>query len=95
MAIAAHPDDIEFLMAGTLLLLGQHGFELHYMTLSSGNCGSMTANAARTRNVRHKESVQAARLLGAHHHRSLADDLEVVYDVKTMRRLERSSTAPR
>ncbi len=29
MAIAAHPDDIEFFMAGTLLLLKQNGYQIH------------------------------------------------------------------
>ena len=87
MAIAAHPDDIEFLMAGTLLLLGRAGCELHYMTLSSGNCGSMTMNSARTRAVRRKESKAAAKLLGANYHPSLTDDLEIFYDLKTLRRL--------
>lgn len=87
MAIAAHPDDIEFLMAGTLLLLGEAGFELHYMTLASGNCGSMTMSPARTRAVRRRESIQAAKILGATHHRSLCDDLEIFYDPKTLRRL--------
>lgn len=37
IAIHAHPDDIEFVMAGTLLLLRMHGRELHYMTLSDDN----------------------------------------------------------
>jgi len=87
MAIAAHPDDIEFLMAGTLLLLGQHGFELHYMTVSSGNCGSMTNNSARTRLVRRRESIAAAKLLGATYHPSLSDDQEIFYEIKTLRRL--------
>ena len=40
IAIAAHPDDIEFYMAGTLLLLKQAGWKIHYLNLSSGNCGS-------------------------------------------------------
>ena len=35
-AVVAHPDDIEFHMAGTLLLLGQAGFELHTMTVANG-----------------------------------------------------------
>jgi N-acetylglucosamine malate deacetylase 1 len=87
MAIAAHPDDIEFLMAGTLLLLGERGFELHYMTLSSGNCGSMTTNAVRTRIIRRRESMAAAKVLGALHHESLCDDLEILYEMKTLRRL--------
>ena len=87
MAIAAHPDDIEFMMAGTLLLLGEKGYELHYMTLSSGNCGSMTMSAAKTRVVRKKESIAAARILRANYHASLCDDLEIIYDVRTLRRL--------
>ena len=56
LAIAAHPDDIEFMMAGTLLLLGQAGFALHYITLSSGNCGSMEMSPAKTRLVRRAEA---------------------------------------
>jgi N-acetylglucosamine malate deacetylase 1 len=87
MAIAAHPDDIEFMMAGTLSLLGQKGYDLHYMTLSSGNCGSMTMSAATTRTVRRKESIAAAEILGAKYYASLCDDLEIMYDVRTLRRL--------
>jgi N-acetylglucosamine malate deacetylase 1 len=87
MAIAAHPDDIEFLMAGTLLLLGRHGFALHYMTLSSGNCGSMVRSSAQTRAIRRRESKVAAKLLGARYHPSLTNDLEIFYDLSTLRRL--------
>ena len=87
IAIAAHPDDIEFMMAGTLLLLGQAGFVLHYMTLSSGNCGSMEMSPAKTRIVRSAEAKAAARILGATHHPSLCDDLEIFYDLNTLRKL--------
>ncbi|HEU4902789.1 MAG TPA: PIG-L family deacetylase, partial [Flavisolibacter sp.] len=31
IAIAAHPDDIEFMMAGTLLQLKAAGYETHYL----------------------------------------------------------------
>src|SRR6478736_4621779 len=54
-AVAAHPDDIEFYMAGTLLLLKQAGFEIHYMTLSNGSCGSLVHNAAKMRQIRRLE----------------------------------------
>jgi LmbE family N-acetylglucosaminyl deacetylase len=40
IAIAAHPDDIELTMAGTLLLLKKAGYEIHYINLSGGDCGS-------------------------------------------------------
>ena len=45
LAIAAHPDDIEFMMAGTLLLLKERGWEIHYFNLSTGNRGSARHNA--------------------------------------------------
>ena len=87
MAIGAHPDDIEFYMAGTLMLLGERGFELHYMTISSGNCGSMVTRPAATRRIRAKESRDACRILGARHHPSIADDLEIIYSVNLLRQV--------
>jgi LmbE family N-acetylglucosaminyl deacetylase len=86
-AIAAHPDDIEFYMAGTLLLLKQKGWTIHYMTLSSGSCGSTRDKAATVRRIRRKESKAAAKLLGAEYHESIADDLEILYDLKSLREL--------
>ncbi|MBL9168562.1 MAG: PIG-L family deacetylase [Verrucomicrobiales bacterium] len=86
-AVAAHPDDIEFMMGGTLVLLKAAGCDLHYMTVSSGNCGSSVHSAARTRAIRRAESREAARLLGAEWHPSLADDLEIFYDQRTLRRM--------
>jgi LmbE family N-acetylglucosaminyl deacetylase len=74
-------------MAGTLLLLAQAGFQIHYMTLASGSCGSLTVKPAKLRAIRKRESQHAARLLGATFHASLADDLEILYDLRTLRRL--------
>lgn len=86
-AVVAHPDDIEFYMAGTLLLLKQAGCQIHYLTVASGNCGSVEHSAGAARAIRRRESMQAAAILGAHYHHSLVDDLEVFYDLKTLRRL--------
>ncbi len=86
-AIAAHPDDIEFMMAGTLLLLHQSGWDIHYMTVASGNCGSMETDSATTRRIRRRECQAACKVLGAHWHPSLTDDLEIFYDLKTILRL--------
>src|SRR5690349_13351316 len=87
IAIGAHPDDIEFYMAGTLLLLWRAGWEIHYLNVASGNCGSAKWNAARTRLVRRREAQEAAKLLGAQWHPPLCDDLEVFYEIKLLRRL--------
>lgn len=86
-AVAAHPDDIEFMMGGTLLRLKAQGCRLHYMTLSSGNCGSSVYSSAHTRAIRKKEAQEGARRLGATWHPSLADDLEIFYDLKTLRKM--------
>lgn len=87
IAIAAHPDDIEFVMAGTLLLLKQRGWEIHYFNVSTGNCGSVRYNAETTRRRRLAEAKRAARLLGAEFHAPIADDLEIFYEAKLLRRV--------
>ena len=87
IAIAAHPDDIEFMMAGTLLLLKTRGWEIHYFNLSTGHCGSARHNAATTRRLRLAEAKRAAKILGAHFHPPIADDLEIFYDLKLLRRV--------
>ncbi|HOX04132.1 MAG TPA: PIG-L family deacetylase [Candidatus Paceibacterota bacterium] len=87
MAIGAHPDDIEFMMAGTLALLRRAGCETHCLNLASGSCGSAEHTAARLRAIRRREGQAAARVLGAIHHPSLVDDLEIYYERPTLRRL--------
>ncbi|MFN7140977.1 MAG: PIG-L deacetylase family protein [Limisphaerales bacterium] len=86
-AIAAHPDDIEFMMAGTLLLLKKAGYEIHYMNLSRGNCGSVEYDSATTAKVRLKEGKKAAEILGAHFHPPFCNDLEIFYDLKSLKQL--------
>ena len=87
IAIGAHPDDIEFLMAGTLCLLRQAGHETHYLNLANGSCGGALHSAARLRAIRRREGQAAARILGATFHPSLVDDLDVYYDRPTLRKL--------
>ncbi|MGV3756557.1 MAG: PIG-L deacetylase family protein [Verrucomicrobiota bacterium] len=87
IAIAAHPDDIEFVMAGTLLQLKAAGWEIHYLNLSTGNCGSLEYSPAKTAKVRRKEAQNAAKILGAQWHAPMCDDLEIFYDLKTLRKL--------
>jgi LmbE family N-acetylglucosaminyl deacetylase len=87
LAIAAHPDDIEFVMGGTLLLLGARGWELHYLNLSTGNLGSTTRSPAKTAQVRRREARAAAQELGAVWHAPFCNDLEIFYDARALRRL--------
>jgi|SRR5687768_3857866 len=87
IAIAAHPDDIEFVMAGTLCLLQQAGWDIHYLNVSTGNLGSMKTKSAETARIRRAEARAAARRLGATWHPPFCNDLEIFYDDRTLRRL--------
>lgn len=86
-AIAAHPDDIEFVMAGTLLLLADAGYEIHYLNIADGCCGSTVTNRAETARVRRLEAIDACRIAGAVFHESLTHDLEIHYDKPTLAKL--------
>lgn len=87
IAIAAHPDDIELMMAGTLLLLKRQGYEIHYLNLSSGNVGTTKHDSETIKNIRLEEAKRAAAILGAHFHPPFCNDLEIFYDEKTLRQL--------
>jgi LmbE family N-acetylglucosaminyl deacetylase len=79
-AIAAHPDDIEFFMSGTLMLLKAAGYEIHYMNVADGCCGSTRHSRQEIARIRRAEAMEAAASIGAVFHESITPDLEVFYD---------------
>ena len=87
LAIAAHPDDIEFVMVGTLLLLRAAGWDIHYFNLSTGNMGSTVMSATETARTRRREARAAAKLLGAKWHAPICDDLQIFYTDENIRRV--------
>jgi LmbE family N-acetylglucosaminyl deacetylase len=87
IAVAAHPDDIEFVMAGTLWGLKEKGWNTHYLNISSGNCGSQVKGPEETGCIRGAESRDAANILGAIYHEPFSRDLEILYDLHHLRRL--------
>jgi LmbE family N-acetylglucosaminyl deacetylase len=87
IAIAAHPDDIEFFMSGTLIHLRNAGWEIHYMNVANGCCGSLQHDRETTARMRREEAMRAAARLGATFHESLTADLEIFYDKPTLAKL--------
>ncbi len=87
LAVACHPDDMEFMMGGTLLLLKQAGCTLHYLNIANGCAGSATLGPAEIAAVRRAEAMKAAEVFGAVYHESLADDLDVFYAQDLIRRV--------
>jgi LmbE family N-acetylglucosaminyl deacetylase len=87
LAIFAHPDDIEFRAAGTLLLLAQRGWAIHYCNLANGNLGSAQTDSRTTATVRRREARAAARALGAVWHPPIGRDLELFYTDRAIRQV--------
>lgn len=86
-AIAAHPDDIEFMMSGTLILLHEAGYEIHYMNVANGSCGTTEYDRETIATLRRTEAIEAASSIGAIHHESLVNDLEIFYENHLLKRL--------
>ncbi|MEO5998732.1 MAG: PIG-L deacetylase family protein [Chitinophagaceae bacterium] len=87
IALAAHPDDIEFMMAGTLVLLKNEGYAIHYMNLSTGNCGSIEYDSLTTTEIRMKEAQNSAKILGAQFHAPICNDFEIFYGPELLKKL--------
>jgi LmbE family N-acetylglucosaminyl deacetylase len=79
MAVGGHPDDIEFMMAGTLLLLAGAGAGIHMWSMTDGGLGSTSADRGETAALRLREAGASARIAGAVLHRPVARDMCLLY----------------
>lgn len=86
-AVVAHPDDIEFNMAGTLVLLTQAGYEPHMMNISRSNLDSNVLPEAEITAIRRREAEASAAVLGAVYHPPLTDDLMIFYEDRLLRQM--------
>lgn len=80
LALFAHPDDAEFLCAGTLAHLADRGARIHIATVSAGDCGSRTLPSSKIAALRQREAARAAALIGAYYECLKAKDLLIFYD---------------
>ena len=87
LAIGAHPDDVEFMMAGTLILLGQQGYDLHIMTVANGSCGTAECDREEIIELRRGEAQRAAAVIGATYHPGVVEDLEIFYEIDALRKV--------
>lgn len=85
LAFMAHPDDTEFLCAGTLARLHrEHGCSIVIATATSGDCGSVEHRPDEIARIRHAEARAAAAVLDGEYLCAGAMDLLVVYDRPTI-----------
>ncbi len=84
LAIVAHPDDAEFLCAGTLTLLHEKGWRIEIATMTPGDCGSAVLGREEISAIRRKEAAAAAALLNGRYHCLECDDAFIMYDRPTL-----------
>ena len=86
-AIGCHPDDIEFMMSGTLMRLKDAGYEIHYMNVANGSCGTDALSVDEIVAIRLAEGRAAAEYIGAIFHPPLCNDIEVFYSKELLAEL--------
>ncbi len=80
LALVAHPDDIEFMSMGAMLMLQKRGWEVHYMTIANGCCGTAVDDIETISRKRQAECQAACELVGAVWHPSVCNDLEIFHN---------------
>lgn len=87
LAVHAHPDDIEIQCAGTLLRLKSQGCRISVATMTAGDCGSAEHAREEIADIRRNEATNAAELLGAEYTCLEFEDLSIVFDNESRRRV--------
>ena len=96
IAILAHPDDAEFLCAGTLLRLRtEHGWAIHLATMTAGDCGSAEHGPDEIARIRRGEGRAAATAIGGTYHCLEERDLRVIYAEPVLEKVVRLLNAVR
>lgn len=80
LAFMAHPDDAEFLCAGTLSRLRRLGYEIHIATMTAGDGGSAELPNEEIARIRYSEAERAAAMLESDYQCAHQKDFFVVFN---------------
>ena len=80
LSIGAHPDDAEFMCAGTLAMLHKKGWQIHIATMTPGDCGTVEYSREEISRIRKAEAAKAAGILGGSYYCLGCDDAFIMYD---------------
>ncbi len=84
LSFGAHPDDAEFMCAGTLALLAEKGWEIHISSMTPGDCGTVQYSREEISRIRRAEAAKAASILGGQYHCLESGDIFIMYDRPTL-----------
>ncbi len=87
LAVEAHPDDVEFLCAGTLARLAALGHAISILSVTGGEYGSTTLNPQQVRELREREARDAAAVIGAQFHLANGWDKHFIFNEPVRNRM--------
>jgi LmbE family N-acetylglucosaminyl deacetylase len=90
LSVLAHPDDAEFLCAGTLIRLSrEQGWQVHIACMTPGDCGAVDHSPEEISVIRREEGRRAASLIGATYHCLEERDLLIFYNDRALEKVTR------
>jgi LmbE family N-acetylglucosaminyl deacetylase len=84
LGIFAHPDDAEFMCAGTLALFRKEGWSIHIASLAKGDKGTTLLSKEEISSIRKEEGIKSAKLLEGTYHCLELDDVYIFYNNETI-----------
>ena len=84
LSLGAHPDDAEFMCAGTLVLLREKGWQVHIATMAPGDCGTVEYGREEISRIRRAEAAKSASILDGSYHCLECGDIFISYDRPTL-----------
>jgi len=86
LGIFAHPDDAEFMCAGTLSLLRNAGWEIHIASMTPGDKGSAEHTREEISKIRRAEASTSVKHIGGTYHCLEFEDAYIFYERETINR---------
>ena len=84
LGIFAHPDDAEFMCAGTLSLLTRAGWTIHIASITKGDKGTTLFSMEEISSIRKEEASRSAEIIGGHYHCLEFEDVYIFYNRDTI-----------
>jgi LmbE family N-acetylglucosaminyl deacetylase len=80
IAVEAHPDDVEFICAGTLARLAEKGHSISILSVTGGEGGSKTLTPDEVRKMRRKEAEASADILNGKFYLAQGRDKHFIFN---------------
>ena len=84
LGIFAHPDDAEFMCAGTLSLLSRAGWTVHIASIAKGDKGTNLLSREEIGSIRKEEASKSAEIIGGQYHCLEFEDVYIFYNRDTI-----------